>query len=78
MDNPTCVEIQQVCTKLGLESHIEADKCYSRNATMRGRVRVNLKDVKTGVPKNADVASRMPHNNPYSYPRNCSVEEIRN
>eukprot|EP01126_Amoeba_proteus_P021586 TRINITY_DN2195_c0_g1_i1.p1 TRINITY_DN2195_c0_g1~~TRINITY_DN2195_c0_g1_i1.p1 ORF type:complete len:139 (-),score=26.52 TRINITY_DN2195_c0_g1_i1:178-594(-) len=44
IDNPTCLEIQQACQHLRLESHIEPEKCYSRDATLRGRVRVHLKE----------------------------------
>eukprot|EP01127_Copromyxa_protea_P020546 TRINITY_DN6895_c0_g1_i1.p2 TRINITY_DN6895_c0_g1~~TRINITY_DN6895_c0_g1_i1.p2 ORF type:complete len:142 (+),score=23.29 TRINITY_DN6895_c0_g1_i1:44-469(+) len=58
VDNPTCLEVQEVCLKLGLESYIETEKCYSRDPTMRGRVRVHLKDSKTENAVNPEVTSR--------------------
>eukprot|EP01127_Copromyxa_protea_P000842 TRINITY_DN10749_c0_g1_i1.p1 TRINITY_DN10749_c0_g1~~TRINITY_DN10749_c0_g1_i1.p1 ORF type:complete len:144 (-),score=26.22 TRINITY_DN10749_c0_g1_i1:1-432(-) len=58
IDNPTCVEMQQVCLTLGLESYIETEKCYSRDPTLRGRIRVHLKDSKTNEVVNPEITSR--------------------
>jgi len=57
VDNPTINEIAEVCKFLGLESVIEGDKAYARDYTLRGRLRVRIKD-DTGKPVNAEIKTK--------------------
>ncbi|PRP83105.1 hypothetical protein PROFUN_09784 [Planoprotostelium fungivorum] len=43
-ENPSPMEIHDVCKHLGFKVEMQADKAYSRDATQRGRVIVHLKD----------------------------------
>jgi len=56
VDNPTSNEISEVCKFLGFECIIEPDKAYARDYTLRGRVRVRIKD-ETG-PFNAEIKTK--------------------
>ena len=46
-ENPTLGEVVEVLKHIGFDPEVE-DKCYPRDALQRGRIRVNLKDPKTG------------------------------
>jgi len=56
VDNPTTNEISEVCKYLGLECVIEPDKAYARDYTLRGRVRVRIKNETGAV--NAEIKTK--------------------
>ena len=49
VDSPTVKEVDEACKKLGLQTLVEPNKCYSRDFLQRGRVRVLLKKDKEPV-----------------------------
>lgn len=56
-ENPTCAEIGDCCSHLKLSYAVELEKAYPRDATERGRVRVQLKK-EDGSLVNAAIPSR--------------------
>lgn len=56
-ENPTPAEIGDCCTHLKLNHALELEKAYSRDATQKGRVRVQLKK-DDGSLVNSDIPSR--------------------
>eukprot|EP01137_Pigoraptor_chileana_P034407 Opistho-2@26912 len=55
--DPTCNEIRDVCNSLKLECAVEPHKCYPRDFTQQGRVRVHLRNA-DGSPVKPQIANR--------------------
>ncbi|KAI5082663.1 hypothetical protein GOP47_0002406 [Adiantum capillus-veneris] len=56
-ENPTASEIGESCSFLSLAYVLEPEKAYSRDATLRGRIKIQLKQ-DDGSPVNANIPSR--------------------
>eukprot|EP01102_Stenamoeba_stenopodia_P019821 TRINITY_DN756_c0_g4_i1.p1 TRINITY_DN756_c0_g4~~TRINITY_DN756_c0_g4_i1.p1 ORF type:complete len:137 (+),score=43.02 TRINITY_DN756_c0_g4_i1:119-529(+) len=50
LENPACQEIADACRDLGFQTEIEPEKAYSRDFTLKGRVRVRFKNEEDGEP----------------------------